>query len=94
GPLARLYGLSQRQAELTAMLLGGQSLPKAAAMRISQNTAKTHLSRTLAKIGATNLSDLDKLILNGPLGFLEPSRLASEHSAAATHDSDWRHDAV
>ncbi|MGI9510300.1 MAG: helix-turn-helix transcriptional regulator, partial [Geminicoccaceae bacterium] len=79
GPLTRLYGLSQRQAELTALVLEGQSLPQAAkTMQISQNTAKTHLARILDKTGAANLSDLDKLILSGPLGFLERSSTAFE----------------
>ena len=83
GPLARLYGLSQRQAELTALLLGGQSLPAAAAaMQISKNTAKTHLNRILDKVGAANLNELDRLILRGPLGFLEPARLTFERNAS------------
>ena len=88
GPLASLYGLSERQAELTALLLEGHSLPKAAAtMQISRNTAKTHMNRLLNKIGAANLGELDKLILNGPLGFLKPSRLSLARptsSAAST----------
>ena len=88
GPLTRLYGLSERQAELTALLLEGHSLPKAAAtMQISRNTAKTHMNRLLNKIGAANLGELDKLILNGPLGFLKPSRLSLARptsSAAST----------
>lgn len=86
GPLARLYGLSQRQAELTALFLEGHSLPRVAtAMQISQNTAKTHLARVLDKTGAANLGELDKLILSGPLGFLERPSTAFEHSAVPSH---------
>ncbi|MGH1482971.1 MAG: helix-turn-helix transcriptional regulator [Geminicoccales bacterium] len=76
GPLARLYGLSAKQTELITLILEGQSLPKAAqAMEIAPSTAKTHLNRALSKIGAGNLSDLDRLILNGPLGFVAPQKL-------------------
>ncbi len=71
GPLGHLYGLSPRQVQLVSLILQGQSLPQAAnELGLKLNTAKTHLNRLLLKVGADSLSDLDRTILGGPLGFL------------------------
>jgi DNA-binding CsgD family transcriptional regulator/PAS domain-containing protein len=61
--VARLYDLSSAELRILERLMQGESLAEAAsALCISQNTAKTHLSRIFAKTGARRQTSLLALI--------------------------------
>lgn len=62
--LARLFGLTPAEAELTVLFGQGLDLDQASALlRISKNTAKAHLRMVFAKTGVTRQSSLVRLVL-------------------------------
>lgn len=62
-----LFGLTQRQAELTAQLAEGDGLERAAArIGVSRHTAQTHLRRVLEKTGTHRQAELVRLVLCSP----------------------------
>jgi DNA-binding CsgD family transcriptional regulator len=67
--LSSLYGLTAAEAALAARLLEGQEVSEAAqSLRIGLPTARTHLSRILAKTGTRRQAELLRLLLRGPVG--------------------------
>ena len=67
--LSTLYGLTAAEAALAARLLEGQEMAEAArSLRIGMPTARTHLSRILAKTGTRRQAELLRLLLRGPAG--------------------------
>lgn len=65
--LTRLYGLTRAEASMLTALLSGRGLQQAAArLRISPNTAKTHVARVLAKTEAGGQGGLLRLVHTGP----------------------------
>jgi len=65
--LARLYGLTAREAAVAALLLRGRSPSEAAdELAMTQNTARTHIRHILDKMGAERLADLVRLLMQGP----------------------------
>jgi DNA-binding CsgD family transcriptional regulator/PAS domain-containing protein len=65
--LARLYGFTAREAAVAALLLKGCS-PKEAAdeFAMSENTVRTHIRHVFEKTGVERLSDLVRLLMQGP----------------------------
>jgi DNA-binding CsgD family transcriptional regulator len=65
--LARLYGLTAREAAVAALLLRGRS-PREAAdeLAMTENTVRTHIRRVFGKAGVERLSDLVRLLMRGP----------------------------
>jgi DNA-binding CsgD family transcriptional regulator/PAS domain-containing protein len=62
--LMGLFGLTEREAELSALLAGGHTLDAAAGeLGIGRETVRTHLSRALAKTGSARQADLVRLTL-------------------------------
>ena len=65
--LARLYGLTPREAAVAALLLRGCSPNEAAdELAMTENTARTHIRRVLDKTGADRLADLVRVLMQGP----------------------------
>jgi DNA-binding CsgD family transcriptional regulator len=61
--LAQLYGLTRAEAVMLRAVLTGAGLQRAAArLKVSPNTAKTHLARILAKTAAGGQGELIRLI--------------------------------
>ena len=66
--LARLYGLSLREAQVAALLLQGHEPGAAAEMlAMSMNTVRTHIRHIFEKVGVTRLSELVSVLLRGPV---------------------------
>jgi DNA-binding CsgD family transcriptional regulator/PAS domain-containing protein len=62
-PVADAFGLSRAEMRVLERLMQGDSLPHvAAALGVSQNTAKTHLSRIFAKTGTRRQANLVALV--------------------------------
>jgi DNA-binding CsgD family transcriptional regulator len=60
--LAVLFGLTEREAELTVLLTSGRSLGDAATqLEIGRETARTHLAHALARTGNARRLDLVRL---------------------------------
>jgi DNA-binding CsgD family transcriptional regulator len=80
-PLLRAwFGLTQREAELTALLGGALSLEEAAAMLgMSSGTARAHLRHVFAKCGARSQAELVARVV----GWLPPVDLARAAALAA-----------
>ena len=65
--IARLYGLTAREAAVAALLLQGRSPSEAAdELAMSGNTVRTHIRHVFDKIGVERLSDLVRLLMQGP----------------------------
>ena len=65
--LRRLWDLTAAEAQLALALADGATLEEIASRTgISQETARVHLKRTLAKSGTHRQSELVRLILTGP----------------------------
>jgi DNA-binding CsgD family transcriptional regulator len=65
--LARLYGLTEREAAVAACLLQGQSPnAAAAALAMTMNTVRTHIRHIFEKTGVERMSELMRLFLSGP----------------------------
>jgi DNA-binding CsgD family transcriptional regulator len=64
--MSRLYGLTQAEAKVAALIVGGNSGRQAAdKLRLSYNTIKTHLKRIYAKTGTKGQGELIRLIVAG-----------------------------
>jgi DNA-binding CsgD family transcriptional regulator len=64
--LAKLYGLTQSEAEILQLLSMGMSLEAAAASRgVSMNTARSHIKHVFAKTGVSRQGELMRLICSG-----------------------------
>ncbi|HEY3456992.1 MAG TPA: helix-turn-helix transcriptional regulator [Bryobacteraceae bacterium] len=60
----RSFGLTQAEAKVAIILMNGKSLEECAAeLKISMNTARTHLKRTLSKTGTQRQAELVRLLL-------------------------------
>jgi DNA-binding CsgD family transcriptional regulator len=60
------YGLTRAEIRLCELLLAGQSLAEAATgLRVSRNTAKTHLTRIFDKTGVRSQMALLRLLTLG-----------------------------
>jgi DNA-binding CsgD family transcriptional regulator len=67
--LKELFGLTRAEATLASALACGQSVSDyAEAARISEETARSHVKKILAKTGTNRQSELVALISSGPLG--------------------------
>lgn len=67
--LQRLYGLTPRQARLTALLAGGATVGDSAeALGIARETAVSHLKQVFLKTGVHRQADLIRLLLSLPPG--------------------------
>lgn len=70
--LARLYGLTPREAALTALLLQGIDLREATdKLGMARHTARTHLRYIFEKTGTHRQAELVGLLLRGPAGLLK-----------------------
>lgn len=64
--LAKLYGLTRREAELACLLADGRTLKQIAEeMGIGRESARTHLQRVMQKTGTNRQSELVRLLLIG-----------------------------
>ena len=65
--IARLYGLTAREAAVAALLLEGRS-PRETADRLAmtENTVRTHIRHVFDKTGVERLADLVRLLMQGP----------------------------
>ena len=62
---AEIFGLSAGQSRLAVEVTNGVALPQAAAaLGISVNTARTHLSRIFEKTGVSSQSALVRILLS------------------------------
>jgi DNA-binding CsgD family transcriptional regulator len=69
--LARLYGMTPREAELTALLIQGIDLYDCAGrLGMGRQTARTHLSHIFDKTGTRRQGELIRVLLRGPLGLV------------------------
>ena len=69
--LTRLYGLTQTEARLVQLLVGGSTLDGAAEiLEISVNTARTHLKHVFQKTGINRQAELVHRIETGPAGLI------------------------
>ena len=67
GILRSLYLLTQAEAEIAVLLMNGEDLKTAMdLLRITRNTAKTHLSHIFQKTGTTRQAELIGFLLRGP----------------------------
>ena len=65
--LARLYGLTPREARVAVSLLQGRSPAEAAAeLAMTENTVRTHIRHAFEKTGVERLSDFVRLLMQGP----------------------------
>lgn len=65
--MARLYGLTRREAEIAALLVQGRSPTEVAAtLAMTINTTRSHIRHILIKTGVDRLTDLLRLALAGP----------------------------
>jgi len=73
--LRALYALTPAEARLTALLLQGRSVQEAAdQLKITTNTARTHLKRVLSKTGTHRQAELVRVCLQGVAGVIsEPA---------------------
>lgn len=83
-----LYGLTEKEARLTALLCSGHaSLEEAAeAMGVGIATARSHLKHVFAKTGAERQADLVKMVLVNPILTLQQRE--SEPASSAPRQND------
>jgi DNA-binding CsgD family transcriptional regulator len=78
GNLGRLYGLTESEAQLAALLVGDFTVMQAAEhLGITESTARTVLKRILAKTGTRRQASLVRLLLSGP------GQIRDDHSPRA-----------
>jgi DNA-binding CsgD family transcriptional regulator len=66
--LARLYGLTPREAAVAALLLSGESPAAVAAdLAMTMNTVRTHIRHIFEKTEVDRLSEFVRLVLRGPI---------------------------
>lgn len=79
--LQRLYGLTRAEARLASLLVSGHSLEEVARrLKVTTNTARTHLKRVFAKTKTSRQGDLVSLVLSG-VEALRPSELPRSRPA-------------
>ncbi len=77
--LRALHGLTEAEARLAAMLLGGRSLvDAAAALGISRNTAHSQLAMVFSKTGTSRQSELVLRLMRAPTG-IAPEKSRDAH---------------
>ena len=65
--IARLYGLTAREAAVAALLLQGRAPSEAAdELAMTENTVRTHIRHVFDKIGVERLADLVRILMQGP----------------------------
>lgn len=65
--MMQLYSLTQSEAMLALALMAGRGLqPAAQHLKISPNTAKSHLKQIFEKTGVGHQVELIRLVLSGP----------------------------
>src|SRR6185436_12625019 len=86
--LSRLYGLTEREAEIASLMLHGASVGDVCVkLGIAARTARTHLEALFAKTGAHRQSDLLLLLLSSPAALRFDKNMAwSMHSRARSFD--------
>jgi DNA-binding CsgD family transcriptional regulator len=63
----RLYGFTAREAAVAALLVQGRSPTEAAdELAMTENTVRTHIRHVFDKTGVERLSDLVRLLMQGP----------------------------
>jgi DNA-binding CsgD family transcriptional regulator len=66
--LSLFYGLSPAEAKVAALLVQGKSVKEVSeGLRVSLNTARTHLKRIFEKTGTRRQAELMRLILQSPV---------------------------
>jgi DNA-binding CsgD family transcriptional regulator len=72
--IARDMGISVREAEIAALLVGGYDLRAiTAVLNISVHTVRTHLKAIFSKTGFRSQAELIQRIANGPASVIQPS---------------------
>jgi DNA-binding CsgD family transcriptional regulator len=65
--LARLYGFTMREAAVAALLVQGHSPSEVAdKLAMTENTVRTHIRHLFNKMRVERMSDLIRLIMQGP----------------------------
>lgn len=65
--IARLYGLTAREAAVAALLIRGRSPSEAAdELAMTENTIRTHIRHIFDKTGVERLADLLRVLMQGP----------------------------
>jgi DNA-binding CsgD family transcriptional regulator len=65
--LGTIYGLTPAEARVALLVGDGRNLPEVAAvLKVSQNTAHTHLQRVFRKTGARRQADLARIASSLP----------------------------
>ena len=65
--LARLYGFTAREASVAALLAQGRSPNETAdELAMTDNTVRTHIRHAFDKLGVERLTDLVRLLMQGP----------------------------
>ncbi|MBF0186418.1 MAG: helix-turn-helix transcriptional regulator [Magnetococcales bacterium] len=78
----RLFGLTSREAELTAQLVMGRTLQEtAAALDITDNTARSHLKAVFGKTNTSRQHDLVRLVMASPV-WMRKTPAALDHDDA------------
>jgi DNA-binding CsgD family transcriptional regulator len=73
--IAHDLGISEREAEVAALLSAGYDLRAIAVMlNISVHTVRTHLKAIFSKTGVRSQAELIQRIANGPASVIQPSR--------------------
>jgi len=87
------YGLTEKEARLTARLCDGFiSLEEAAdSLHIGIGTARSHLKRVFSKTGVQRQADLIKLVLSNPILTLQYLESSGRAPAPHTQDSQLLH---
>jgi DNA-binding CsgD family transcriptional regulator len=71
--IARLFGLTSAEARLAALLADGMSLAEAAAaLAISEGSARTYSKRIFAKTGVSRQAELVRLVLKSVAALAVP----------------------
>lgn len=71
--LRALYGLTPAEARLTGLLLRGRTVSEAAEeLRVTLNTARTHLKRVFSKTGTSRQADLVRVCLQSVAAVSSP----------------------
>ncbi|MBF0358484.1 MAG: hypothetical protein HQL70_07730 [Magnetococcales bacterium] len=89
----RLFGLTSREAELTAQLVMGRTLQEAAtALEISDHTARSHLKAVFGKTNTARQHDLVRLVMSSPVWMRNTSKdLDSDDALNALFEGSRRY---
>ena len=87
--LMKLYGLTEKEAKLTAQLCNGRaSLEEAAGnLGMSIGTARTHLKKVFSKTGAQRQADLVKMVLINPILTMQRREPAKQKNMPLSRDT-------